>query len=85
MPYIRNEGIGSLLVAYLPQKPTLYIIMVILFVGFYYVSVISMSLLLSLLVVIAYHANKRLGGATGDVYGASVELVEVGVLLGVVL
>ncbi len=30
-------------------------------------------------------ANKRLGGVTGDVYGATVELVEVSILMSVLI
>ena len=37
------------------------------------------------LFIIRYYANKRLGGTTGDVYGAAVELVEVSILLGAIL
>ena len=41
--------------------------------------------MLGMLYLIGHYAKKRLGGVTGDVYGAAVELVEVSVLLGVLI
>ena len=35
--------------------------------------------------MLSYQANKRLGGVTGDVYGAAVELVEISILLAAML
>ena len=83
--YIRTAGLGEKLVANLPTSATKAISLFGILIGIYYLGIIPISLMLILLLLIAYQANKRLGGVTGDVYGAAVELVEVSILLGMVL
>jgi adenosylcobinamide-GDP ribazoletransferase len=83
--YIRTAGLGEKLVANLPVSATQVIALFGILLGIYYLGIIPISLMLIILLLIAYQANKRLGGVTGDVYGAAVELVEVSLLLGFVL
>ena len=83
--YIRKEGLGVNLVVHLPQNSVMTISISVLLIGMNYLGLIVIMLMIGLLLLISYHAKKRLGGVTGDVYGASVELVEVSILLGVLL
>jgi len=83
--YIRTAGLGEKLVANLPASASKVISLSGILIGIYYLGIIPISLMLIILLLIAYHANKRLGGVTGDVYGAAVELVEVSILLGIVI
>ena len=83
-PYIRENGLGSMMQQYLPKRAAKFIIgCSLLFVG-----LINFYTLLSVLVLVAlirYLALQRLQGVTGDVYGASVEMVEAMVLISLAL
>jgi len=83
--YIRTAGLGEKLVANLPTSATKAVSLSGILIGLFYLGIIPMCLMLIILLLIYYQANKRLGGVTGDVYGAAVELVEVGILLGIVI
>ena len=83
--YIRTAGLGEKLVANIPTSAAKAISLSGILIGIYYLGIIPISLMLIILFLIAYQTNKRIGGVTGDVYGAAVELVEVSVLLGVVI
>jgi len=84
-PYIRSSGMAEKLVTNLPHTAVKILSLSCLLTGVYYLGFPAISLMLSILFVIAYQAKKRLGGVTGDVYGAAVELVETSVLLGAIL
>lgn len=83
--YIRTTGLGTKLVANLPKSSAKIIILISVLTGFYYLELLPMLFMLFMLLIVRYQANKRLGGVTGDVYGAAVELVEVSIFLGVTL
>lgn len=83
--YIRTAGLGEKLVANLPHSATKTMSLFGLILSIYYLGIIPISFMLLMLLLISYQAKKRLGGVTGDVYGAAVELVEVSVLLGMVI
>ena len=83
--YIRAEGIGKVLIANYPRHAGLAISLLGLLFGIFYLGVLTISLMSLTLMTIKYLTNKRLGGATGDVYGATLELTEVSILLGVLL
>ena len=83
--YIRSAGLGEKLVENLPVTTTKIIGFLGLLIAFYFLNSIAIGLMLSILLLISYQAKKRLGGMTGDVYGAAVEVVEVGLLLGMVI
>jgi adenosylcobinamide-GDP ribazoletransferase len=84
-PYLRKDGLGSVLSQVLPTTAAKIILFHGLLLGAYSLGlmpIIFASLMLLWLRKLALH---RLGGVTGDVYGAAVELVEVAVLVGLVL
>ena len=83
--YVSTAGLGEKLVANLPISATKAVSLFGILLGIYYLGIIPISFMLIILLLIAYQANKRLGGVTGDVYGAAVELVEICILLGVLI
>ena len=83
--YISSAGLGSKLVANLSISTTKILTVIGLGTGFYFLNWMAIAFMLGILLLISYQAKKRLGGVTGDVYGAAVELVEAAVLLGAVL
>lgn len=83
--YIRKTGLGEKIVANLPEFSVIAISLSGLILGVYFLGFLPICFMLLTLLFINQQAKKRLGGVTGDVYGATVELVEVSVLLGVVI
>jgi len=83
--YIRSSGMAEKLVSNLPGTAIKILSLICLLTGFYSLGIWAIVFMLAVLLIIAYQAKKRLGGVTGDVYGAAVELVEVSVLLGAIL
>ena len=83
--YIRSGGMGEKIVANLSENSVKVITLSGLLISIYYLGVLPIVFMLIMIFIISQQANKRLGGVTGDVYGAAVELVEVGVLLGVMI
>lgn len=82
--YIRSAGMAEKLITHLPRSVASFFCLIGAGLGFAYLGLLSMSLMLIILCLIGYQAKKRLGGVTGDVYGAAVELVEVSILLGAI-
>lgn len=79
-PYVREQGLGATIVQQLPRNMTVAVLFLVLGLVMCWVHI---PVLLSVLLVwwlLRNLACKRLGGVTGDVYGASVEVVEVAVL-----
>lgn len=83
--YIRKDGLGYQLIQFLPVSVVQKIVFICIFTSAYIIGALPIMLMLSLCWLIRHQSNKRLGGVTGDVYGASVELVETSVLLGFIL
>ena len=83
--YVSTAGLGEKLVANLPISATKLVSLFGIFFGLYYLGILPISFMFIISQLIAYQANKRLGGVTGDVYGAAVELVEICILLGVLI
>jgi adenosylcobinamide-GDP ribazoletransferase len=83
--YIRTAGLGEKLVTNLPLSATKTISLSGILVSIYFLGIIPISFMLLIIWLISSQAKKRLGGVTGDVYGAAVELVEVGILLGILI
>lgn len=83
--YIRSGGMAEKLVTNLPKSSVSTLSLISLLIGLYYLGIIAIGIMLFILFIIRYQAIKRLGGVTGDVYGAAVELVEVGILLGAII
>ncbi|HEX5637570.1 MAG TPA: adenosylcobinamide-GDP ribazoletransferase [Gammaproteobacteria bacterium] len=83
-PYVRQNGLGSNMALHLPH--TAAIIVLLLFVVpviiLQFIAVVAAILVLAGL---RYLMLKRIGGMTGDTIGASIEIVEVVVLAGLVV
>lgn len=83
--YIRTGGLGEKIVENLPQRAVIRLVFVNIFIAVFFLGVLAVMVMLLAVFIIRFYANKRLAGMTGDVYGATVELVEVGLLMSVVL
>lgn len=82
-PYIRKNGLGSALSAYLPKKLAVTVLILSLFV------VVVLPMKMAIIVLIGFFVlgfyltswfKKRIGGITGDTIGASVEITEIAIL-----
>ena len=80
-PYVRKAGIGGKLVNNLPWAPAWIVLTTVTAITFFAVGASVLFAALAVLIVVRFLAMMRLGGATGDVYGAAVELVEVAMLV----
>lgn len=82
-PYIRKNGLGSTLSAYLPKKLAITMLILSLFM------VVVLPMKMAIIVLIGFFVlgfyltlwfKKRIGGITGDTIGASVEITEIAIL-----
>ncbi|MCK5872407.1 MAG: adenosylcobinamide-GDP ribazoletransferase [Methylococcales bacterium] len=83
-PYTSPNGLAENLNKYFPKKEALIILFIGVVLGLYSVGFWAVLLAILLTFSIRYLAQQRLKGVTGDVYGASVELVETLLLLAVI-
>lgn len=84
-PYVSSQGLAEKLLQYLPRTATRWVAalsVAVATVALGWLPVLLAGLLLSW---IRQAAMSRLGGVTGDVYGAAVELTETAALLAVAL
>lgn len=79
--YVRLGGLGEKIIANLPSVEVKITILIGLLMSVFILNISSVIVMLLTIFIIRLLANKRLGGVTGDVYGATVELVEVSILL----
>lgn len=84
-PYVSPQGLAEKLLQHLPKTAAYWLSGLSLAIALAAVGLLPLLLSGLLLIWIRHAAVSRLGGATGDVYGAAVELVEAGVLLGAAL
>ena len=84
-PYISKNGLGSVMQQHLPKHPARLIVLFSLILCFWLTNIYILLATLTVTALIRYLALQRLQGVTGDVYGASVELVEAVVLISLVL
>jgi len=80
--YIRKTGLAAKIILNLPRLKLIITILVGTILTAYFINIWVVIVIFATIWLINTQANKRLGGVTGDVYGATVELVEVNVLLG---
>ncbi|NOR79810.1 MAG: adenosylcobinamide-GDP ribazoletransferase [Methyloprofundus sp.] len=83
-PYIRKNGLGSAMQQHLPRRPAKLIVLFSLILCFWLINIYTLLALLTLIALIRYLALQRIQGLTGDVYGASVEMVETMILISLV-
>jgi adenosylcobinamide-GDP ribazoletransferase len=83
--YIRTDGLGKTIVLNLPVPAVKGLVLFCMLLSVYYLGILPIVFMLMMLFALYYQSKKRLGGVTGDVYGASVELVEITILLGFVI
>lgn len=79
--YVRPRGLGAKLQQHLPKKLAGLILIITFVLGIYYLGYIAMIFMLILIFAVHNLAQQRLGGMTGDVYGAAVELTETTLLI----
>ncbi|GAW86742.1 adenosylcobinamide-GDP ribazoletransferase [Bathymodiolus platifrons methanotrophic gill symbiont] len=84
-PYIRKNGLGSAMQTHLPKLAAKLIIIVSLVLCFWLTNIYTLLTVLTLTILIRQLALQRIQGVAGDVYGASVELIETGVLISMAL
>ncbi|MGZ4957768.1 MAG: adenosylcobinamide-GDP ribazoletransferase [Methylomonas sp.] len=84
-PYVSPQGLAEKLLLHLPEKAVLWVIGVSLTFALISIGLLPLLIAGLALIWVRHAAVSRLGGMTGDVYGAAVELVETGVLLAGVL
>tara|TARA_R110002050_G_scaffold1244_2_gene8541 strand:- start:68179 stop:68907 length:729 start_codon:yes stop_codon:yes gene_type:complete len=84
-PYVRQDGIGALLVAHQPRMATIWLLAAIALLS---VLFSGLALLISALLVFSvlrYNMQQRLNGTTGDTAGAMVEILETTILITAVI
>lgn len=79
--YIRHQGLGTKLLEYLPRKPAMLVVAGSCLIVSFGLGITAVLAGLVVFLCLRWTVVKRLGGVTGDVYGAGVELVEVAVLI----
>ncbi|MBS4050671.1 MAG: adenosylcobinamide-GDP ribazoletransferase [Methylomonas sp.] len=84
-PYVSPKGMAEKLLANLPFGEARTVVVISLAFAGLFMGWANVLLACGLLFWVRYAALTRLGGATGDVYGAAVELIETAGLLAVVL
>jgi adenosylcobinamide-GDP ribazoletransferase len=84
-PYVSPKGMAEKLLENLPFSEARTVVVISLAFAGLFMGWANVLLACGLLLWVRYAALTRLGGVTGDVYGAAVELIETAGLLAVVL
>lgn len=87
-PYVRPGGLGDVLAHCLPRRAAVMVVLTVLLalpLSFGWAAVAPQMAAIAVFVVLRALMLKRLGGTTGDTAGATVEIVEVAVLLAAAL
>jgi adenosylcobinamide-GDP ribazoletransferase len=79
-PYVRPGGLGEKMIVNLPVTPARLSLVAWLICALWFTGWMPVLVALLVWLAIRYLALRRLGGVTGDVYGAAVELTEAAVL-----
>jgi adenosylcobinamide-GDP ribazoletransferase len=87
-PYVREQGLGADMAKFLPEK-TAHIILIIvalsvLLVAGFWQAMATLAVTLLVLYALRWLMMKRINGMTGDTVGASIEIIEVVVLLSLI-
>lgn len=84
VPYVRPGGLGGVLAAEAPVWPVWSSLLLTLVLLFYLAplpALLAAALTLAITLLLTGIVKRRLGGMTGDIYGAQIEIVELGVLV----
>ncbi len=84
-PYVSRGGLAEKLLANLSKQTGLIILLVTLLISVYVLGIVPVTAATGVFFIVRYWTLQRLDGATGDVYGALVELVEVAALVAMVI
>jgi adenosylcobinamide-GDP ribazoletransferase len=84
-PYVSSKGLAEKMLKNLPAQDARWVVVASLAFAGLFMGWANVLVACSVLFVVRYAAISRLGGVTGDVYGAAVEIMEVVGLLAVVL
>lgn len=84
-PYVRPQGMAEKLLQHMPVREARWVMVFSLFFVAFFMGAAHVLLAGMVVLWVRYAAMERLGGVTGDVYGAAVEIVETVALLAVTL
>ena len=87
-PYVRSTGLATAIVSHLSRKLVMLVFVVTLITVFFLVGIGSLWLISMMMLVFILSRilmMRRIGGMTGDVAGALVEVTEVSVLISAIL
>lgn len=85
LPYVRAQGLGSDLAAYVPAKTALWVVLISAVLVLWLLGITAVFALVIFYGFVGYALHKRLGGTTGDTAGAVLELCETLLLVVVAL
>ncbi len=87
-PYVREQGLGWILATYLPRRALIYVMIIVAISTLFLAGNNSLWLILMAMFIFALLRNmaiRRLGGMSGDVAGALLEIIETTVLVAAIL
>lgn len=79
-PYVRKAGLGSQLKQFQPISLSRWLLLMVVVIAWPFTGPLILLLTLGLFLLLRYLMERRLGGFTGDTAGATVELLETGLL-----
>ncbi|RDH81587.1 MAG: adenosylcobinamide-GDP ribazoletransferase [endosymbiont of Galathealinum brachiosum] len=87
-PYVREQGLGSAMAAYLPRELAWTVLSVVSIVSLFFLGFVQAVVLILVVACVLWYLRylmvKFIGGMTGDTIGAAIEFVEVVVLMAIV-
>ena len=77
-PYVRKNGLGTTLTAFIPKKTAILIVILCLLTSLYFLwlGVLTALIFLISLYYLRHKFMQRISGITGDTLGASIEILE---------
>jgi len=86
-PYVRPDGLGSLLANHLPRRAGIIVIVLVLLAMLFFIGMVTlwwMLVVAGMFLILRGLMLRRIGGMTGDTAGALLEVIEMIVLLVVI-
>lgn len=84
-PYVRQGGIGAILIANQPRVATIWLLAGIVLLSLIFSGLTLLISALSVFLILRYCMKQRLNGTTGDTAGAMVEILETTILITAVI